>query len=72
MTTTDCVARTALCAQSAEYCDGSYYMNRNADLTKWRALADALYGCMTKLGGCGTCDGIPPVPVCAGGICRGL
>jgi hypothetical protein len=69
MTTAECQIRRATCGQGAEFCDGSYYMNRNAPPDKWKVLVDALDNCMMRSGGCATCDGIPPPAFCVNGVC---
>jgi hypothetical protein len=67
----DCTSFYGACAEGADYCDGSFYVNRFTDAAKWQALVDDLWTCYSQSGiGCAVCDGIPPAPACVGGVCR--
>jgi hypothetical protein len=72
----DCTIVTATCASPAEFCDGSFFVNKSIDVDRWNQLAGAVFDCVTsQAGGCAICDAIPPAPVCANGACanaRGL
>jgi hypothetical protein len=67
----DCTIVYGACAEGADYCDGSFYVNRYTNTATWNALVQELSSCYTQLGiGCAVCAGIPPVPMCVSGICQ--
>jgi hypothetical protein len=71
--TSDCRTVLGLCANAADYCDGSFFVNKNIDIDKWNNLANELQSCIYGTGaGCAICDGIPPAPACIGGKCQGF
>jgi hypothetical protein len=69
----DCTIMSGACSDGADYCDGSFYVNRYTDAAIWNTLVQELWSCYTQTGfACAVCDGIAPSPMCVSGTCRGL
>jgi len=67
----DCTILNGECSQGADFCDGSFYVNRFTDSVTWNALVQELWSCYTQTGfGCAICDAIPPAPMCVSGLCQ--
>src|SRR5262249_35762788 len=67
---TDCMAVYAGCADGADFCDGSYFVNHSIDVTTWQSLSTALQQCLSANGvGCAICNIMSPPPACVNGMC---
>jgi hypothetical protein len=67
----DCTILRGACSEGADYCDGSFYLNRNTDIATWNAFVQELSSCYTQHGiGCAVCDGIAPSPMCVNAVCQ--
>ena len=72
VTAADCTKVSAHCADAADYCDGTFYVNQAIDMTTWSSLANSLASCYYQQGiGCAVCDAIAPPPACINGQCQG-
>ncbi len=72
VTSSDCVAFLGPCADGADFCDGTFYVNRAASSAEFQRLSGELLACLSVKGfGCVACDAIAPPPACLGGKCGG-